>query len=611
MSPRCPLRLAFLLVFAPALSLHAQTVERVRVPARTEWAERGRTVVRTNAALLRAARPSSPLALSGTLRQAMIPVAFIDEPFQYAASDLSHRYFGSGSNERYSLTRYFHEMSGGTFTVTGEVTSVVQLGRTSASYVGGRNPNRYGGVADDLPGFVSDALEAADRLVDWRAFVAPGERTVPVVILVTAGPGGHCPSDITHIWPHRWHATGVFGKPFETSSHTPSGETILIDDFIVQPAEECAGGLAEIGVLAHETGHLLGLPDLYNTRDGGATSPVGHWDLMATGNYNRPASPAALGAWSRAHLGWANVNTPSVGPEDSTSLSIPPVLTSRDLIRLPLDSSDEYVLVENRRRTGTDQHVHGEGLLFWYVDPQAVSQRIPTNSLNDDLARPAVSVIAADGRRDMEENINDGDAGDVWSDAAIVNGFGAGTDREIVGQRGSASWSLTDLSWHAGMTAGVVLRQGESAADFSIAPNDLGPFMTGTRLDVRLRTEPSIAATWHADTAQLTALGLTLDSGGRLHGMLIANPGDHKLTVEARAASGRSVSHTWDIQIMPYRTIDGAVVARALLGDTRLDPETEQLLDAAGNRNGRLDVGDIVLAVRAGLIDAESLRRRP
>src|SRR5690606_25779600 len=115
-------------------------------------------------------------------------------------------------------------------------------------------------------------------------------------------------------------------------------------------------------------------------------------------------------------------------------------LTSGRILHLPLGTGGEYVLVENRQRLGTDQHLHGEGLLFWAVDPHFVTQRMPTNSLNDDLDAPAVAVLPADNRRDMEENRNDGDATDVWTDAALVDGFGFGTQREVNGRFGSAFW---------------------------------------------------------------------------------------------------------------------------------------------------------------------------
>ena len=37
-----------------------------------------------------------------------------------------------------------------------------------------------------------------------------------------------------------------------------------------------------VGVLAHEFGHVLGAPDYYHYDGGGAPTPVGGWDVMAS-----------------------------------------------------------------------------------------------------------------------------------------------------------------------------------------------------------------------------------------------------------------------------------------------------------------------------------------
>ena len=44
-----------------------------------------------------------------------------------------------------------------------------------------------------------------------------------------------------------------------------------------------------VGVLCHEFGHVLGAPDYYHYDGGGAPTPVGGWDVMAS-NGNPPVS---------------------------------------------------------------------------------------------------------------------------------------------------------------------------------------------------------------------------------------------------------------------------------------------------------------------------------
>src|SRR3989304_7159198 len=70
-----------------------------------------------------------------------------------------------------------------------------------------------------------------------------------------------------------------------------------------------------MGVYAHESGHLLGLPALYDTT--GQIDPgnnfIGYWELMALGEWNpntgnpliQPGTfPSHMSAWSKIDLGF-------------------------------------------------------------------------------------------------------------------------------------------------------------------------------------------------------------------------------------------------------------------------------------------------------------------
>ena len=63
-----------------------------------------------------------------------------------------------------------------------------------------------------------------------------------------------------------------------------------------------------VGVFAHEYGHDLGLPDLYDTASGG-DSDVDFWDLMSSGSHSGPifqSMPTHMGIWDKWVLGWAD-----------------------------------------------------------------------------------------------------------------------------------------------------------------------------------------------------------------------------------------------------------------------------------------------------------------
>lgn len=80
----------------------------------------------------------------------------------------------------------------------------------------------------------------------------------------------------------------------------PEADGLRVFNYTTQP--ENAG----IGVIAHEYGHDLGLPDLYDSISGTDTD-VGWWDLMSTGSHSGQlfqVLPTHMGAWSKYVLGW-------------------------------------------------------------------------------------------------------------------------------------------------------------------------------------------------------------------------------------------------------------------------------------------------------------------
>jgi immune inhibitor A len=63
-------------------------------------------------------------------------------------------------------------------------------------------------------------------------------------------------------------------------------------------------------------------------------------------------------------------------------------------------------LIENRQRTGRDAKLPGSGLAVWHIDE--------TQSDNTNPLAYKVALIQADGKRDLEFNRNQGEAGDLF-----------------------------------------------------------------------------------------------------------------------------------------------------------------------------------------------------
>ena len=189
-----------------------------------------------------------------------------------------------------------------------------------------------------------------------------------------------------------------------------------------------------LGVIVHEYGHQLGLPDLYNTNTGNTT--VGRWSLMDSGVYTGPSlapgsNPSHFDAWCKQFLGFSSPQTISTSQESSTSLTQTEVSRS-GTVRIPISVSDiggsnEYFLLEYRRTEGGsfDNYLPGQGLLIWHIDDSIASNssRINSNNINIDSSRPGIGLIEADGT----DTSNNGDAGDPWPGTSQQTKFQAPT----------------------------------------------------------------------------------------------------------------------------------------------------------------------------------------
>jgi M6 family metalloprotease-like protein len=193
------------------------------------------------------------------------------------------------------------------------------------------------------------ALEYLDQnnLVDFSQFDINNDGFIDAVTFLHSGYGAEWGGTDQYgsfytdrIWSHKW---GLGAHAFTSSSG------VKVREYHISPAVwgKSGSGIGRIGVIAHETGHFLGLPDLYDFNGGG--SGIGSYGLMsnAWGFDGTQYHPPRLSAWGRLQLGWAAPTTPEEGINVVEAAAIQDS-TFPQLYKIDEGfPSGEYLLLEN------------------------------------------------------------------------------------------------------------------------------------------------------------------------------------------------------------------------------------------------------------------------
>ena len=395
--------------------------------------------------------------VSGTLRLLAIRVAFdrdtletttgdgsfasafeFDEP--WAIDPLPHDSLYFDDQLRF-LAHYYHRVSAERLTLEWEVwprgsDACYQLDHPMWHY----NYNMSSERSDEQLGeLLRDSWAVADEDPELHLLDDTGQPRFDAFVIFHAGVGQDFGEDAT---PHDIPSAYFTSQELDTMQvQLHDGESVFqLPNCIIAPEsenhEDFMHGLA--GLLVLQFGHVIGLPNLYNSEDG--TSVIGRWGLMDQGSANwRGLLPALPCAWSRVLLGWEE----TVVLERDTTVSIASLGSESDLPRVyevPLNDH-EYLLLECRLRdrdgdnltwgrdregreaildslydvsfsgdtTGVlvevgdlDYDLPGSGLLIWHVDTRATSaSHIATNSVNDNPELRGVDLEEGDGVQDI------------------------------------------------------------------------------------------------------------------------------------------------------------------------------------------------------------------
>ena len=341
----------------------------------------------------------------------------------------------------YTMKNMYEEMSHGAYTVTGEATPWVTVDHSEGWYGASTcSKNDAGewkaGAIQDMQGHPDNPLGPGQLPIDAVAALAKAQPNFPWahydiedqgdvdgdknynepdgvidhVVLVHAGAdksGGGGAEGTYAIWAHSSAVAG--GAPIP-------GTDLRLSNYIVQPED------SGVGVFAHEYGHDLGLPDLYDTASGG-DSDVDFWDLMSSGSHAGPifqSMPTHMGLWDKWVLGWADPVQVNPGDDPRT------VVVGQN--SRPLKGTADGVKINLPRKDVTLATPHSGAEMWWGNTGQNWARNTLTRTVDVPATEPKLwmwndYVIEKDWDYGFVEVSTDGGA--TWAEQKVYNASGA------------------------------------------------------------------------------------------------------------------------------------------------------------------------------------------
>jgi M6 family metalloprotease-like protein len=329
-------------------------------------------------------------ATTGAVQGITLIIDFSDDPGTVPPGTVSDYcnmpgYTGNGNNG--SVYDYFYDVSEGLLKYTNSVPAqYYRAVHTKAYYCD--NTISYGQRARELIVEALTAMEAAG--FDFSLYDADNNGVIDALNCFYAGERWNAWGE--GLWPHSWTvsfcADGVCTYRYQITN---------------------MGSGLTLGTFCHENGHMLmGWPDLYDY--GYDSRGVGVFCLMAYGGFAlNPAEPCA---YMKRIAGWADVTVVTEAADDLVVPDDGNVVFKFDHPTLP----NEYYLVENRQRVARDANLPDDGLAIWHVDTEGDND----NQQQTPELHYLVTLVQADGRWDLENNVNAGDGTDLYAAPAYT-----------------------------------------------------------------------------------------------------------------------------------------------------------------------------------------------
>jgi len=252
-----------------------------------------------------------------------------------------------------SARDYFMDASYGQFRPVFDVYGPITLTRRHDEWPSDDSAHHYQ-MARTM---IKEAADLLDGEVDFSIYDTDADGRVDSIYMLYAGYAQSNGGGPDTIWPHSSSlGGGVVHDGVQLRSYACSAELRS------NSGTERNG----IGTFCHEFGHVIGLPDLYDTdyEENGPASNPSSWNLMSGGNHNgKGRIPARMSVYERYILGYI----PELQQLDTPGQKRVSGLDASTFYYIPTINDGEFFLPEVRDGRGFDSTLP-QGMIIYHVD---------------------------------------------------------------------------------------------------------------------------------------------------------------------------------------------------------------------------------------------------
>ena len=334
---------------------------------------------------------------SGTNNVLVFLIDFPDEPHVNSYELITNKLFGagvSGDFPKESLSKFYERSSYGLLHIKGAALGWYRMAHSRDWYT-----TTYGTGNSANYQIIKEVVDYFDASVDYSQYDNNHDGQIDYFAVLWAGPDNGWAN---FWWGYQWELFTDLTRDgvqfYKFSWQWESNPTYPPYSAVFTP-----------GVIIHETGHALGLPDYYDYQSGlGPEGGLGGMDMMDSGDVDH-------NCFSKFVLDW---ETPTVIVTGSNALPLRAAADYPESVALAkgyIGASQfaEYFMVQNRQKVNNDKNLPGSGLAIWHVDARLNAGGTDYQFDNSYAAHKLLRLMEADGLEEIEAGGN-ADAGDLY-----------------------------------------------------------------------------------------------------------------------------------------------------------------------------------------------------